>query len=289
MKRTILTLLALCGVAAAQVYQPQTLSDLGIPWANSNAQASVGPLIPAEFYDNFAMYPTGTRITNGFRPVRGPAYSLSAYYTPTNSTNTSPWVVDGSVRPMGTNETFYLTAVLSNNVRSWGAEVEWAADTNIKYSTAVFIIRTNNEFLGRFLHVVVGETNASIQAATNGAGTLSNLATTNWAEVLPQSTPISIRGSIVSNVLTLNVAGRILTATNPMIESETGRWFTFEQFGYGFNESLTGMARFKRVWANGDLPEQWAMPTTNLQVVTVGGTTNTLVFSNGQLRMVTSP
>ena len=244
----------------------------------TNFQAVVWPQATPDYFDDFATYTNGTRVTNGFQPVLGPTYLLNAYYTPTNSTNTAPIVSNGIVRPVGTNETFYLTSVLSNNVRSWGADVKWATDTNTPYSTAVFIIRTNNDFLDDFLHILIGETNGTIQWSTNGAGGLVTIATTNWSQI-PQNETIRVLGSISSNVMTLNVGGRTLSATNSIISALAGRYFTFEQFGYGASPSFTGMAQFQRVWANASWQDAAMMSNLPTKESLGLGTTNTPEFA----------
>lgn len=219
----------------------------------SSAKKRTAIAFAAEFYDDFSAYSDGTLVTNGFRPVYGPAYSL-IYYAATNAFPLAPVVTNGLLRPSGTNnppdgnETYYLTSILPSNVRSFGADVQWNTNANVNFSSVVFLIRTNNDFLGSFLHIPVSFTNTSIQWSTNGAGGLNTVTNVGYTN-LTRGQTVRILGSIRSNVITLNVGGNIIKATNNFFESLAGRWFTFEQYGYGLF-GVTDLVEVERVWAN---------------------------------------
>jgi hypothetical protein len=245
-----------------------TRTNLGLGWSaltNTNAtnfrtaigfassRLTTAKAFDAEYYDDFSAYPDGTLITNGFSPIIGSNYSL-IYYAATNASPLAPVITNGMLRPSGTNnppdgnETYYLTSVLPSNIRSWGADVKWNVG-NTPYSSIVFLIRTNNDFLGNFLHLTVSQTQAALQWSTNGAGGLVTEVSTNFATQLPSNKSIKILGSIKSNIITLDIDGRIVKGTNSNFAALAGRWFTFEQYGYGLY-GITSLAEVERVWAN---------------------------------------
>ena len=274
----------------------------------SSASKRTATAFAAEFYDDFSAYADGTLVTNGFSPVYGSNYSL-IYYAATNASPLAPSVTNGVLRPSGTNnppdgnETYYLTSVLPSNVRSFGADVRWVTNANIDYSSIVFLIRTNNAFLGSFLHIPVSFTNTSIQWSTNGAGNINTITNFTYTN-LTRGQTIRVLGSIRSNVLTMNIGGNIVKATNSVFESQAGRWFTFEQYGYGLY-GITDLAEVERVWANAAWQDAmtpngtWDIYnpaglrtnlglgggiTTNRTFVSYNGTnytTNTVTISNG--------
>jgi hypothetical protein len=231
-----------------------TRTNLGLTnsWL-TNRTAPAASAFAADFYDDFSAYSDGTLLTNGFRPIAGSNYSL-IYYAASNATPGAPIVTNGRLRPSGTNnppdgnETYYLTSVLPNNVRSFGADVQWVTNPSTDFSAFVFLIRTNNDFLGAFLHITVSFTSANLQWSTNGAGALTTVTSGTYTN-LERGKPVRILGNINSNVLTLNVGGNIIRGTNEYFATLAGRWFTFEQYGYGLY-GITDIVEPERVWAN---------------------------------------
>jgi len=204
----------------------------------------------ADFYDDFRRYSNGTQFTNGRAPVIGSNYVLR------NSSGT----IDNTVVPYTTNGTltgtntaaWYLTSELSRPVYNFGMEWTWETGKNADLAWPVIIIRPNDQWLNKLLHLVIQPNTINIDVAiTNGAAGFVTIASTNFGSTgrLEAGVKHILAGEIEGNTLRLKLGGRALEVTDSRIGEVNGRFFTYEYFG---NSPTTNVANilWNRVWAN---------------------------------------
>jgi len=204
----------------------------------------------ADFYDDFSRYTNGTQFTNGAAPVIGSNYVL----------RNSSGIIDNSVVPFVTNGaltrtntvTWYLSSELSRPVYNFGMEWTWETGKNADLAWPVIIIRPNDQWLNKLLHIVIAPLYINVDVAvTNGASGFVTIANTNFGSTERLETGVKhiLSGEIDGNTLRLKLGGRSLEVTDSRIGEVNGRFFTYEYFG---NSPTTNVANifWHRVWAN---------------------------------------
>jgi hypothetical protein len=204
----------------------------------------------ADFYDDFSRYSNGTQFTNGRAPVIGSNYVL----------RNSSGIIDNSVVPFVTNGaltrtntvTWYLSSELSRPVYNFGMEWTWETGKNADLAWPVIIIRPDDQWLNKLLHIVIQPNTINVDVAiTNGAAGFVTIATTNFGSTGRLETGIKhiLSGEIDGNTLRVKLGGRSLEVTDSRIGEVNGRFFTYEYFG---NSPTTNVANilWHRVWAN---------------------------------------
>lgn len=207
----------------------------------------------ADFYDDFSRYSNGTQFTNGASPVIGSNYVLRSGTlvngSPINNLVT-PFVTNGVLTRTNT-ETWYLNTELSRSVYNFGIEWTWETNKNANLSWPVIIIRPDDAWLDKLLHVVVSPLYLNVDVSTNnGAAGFVTIASNSFATTpLRQGERQILSGEIDGNTLRLKLGGKTLEVTDARIGQVNGRYFTYEYFG---NYPTTNVAQiyWHRVWAN---------------------------------------
>jgi len=204
----------------------------------------------ADFYDDFSRYSNGTQFTNGASPIIGSNYVLRS----------SGGTIDNTVVPYTTNGTltgtntaaWYLSGELSRPVYNFGMEWTWETGKNADLAWPVIIIRPDDQWLNKLLHIVIAPLYINVDVAvTNGASGFVTIANTNFGSTGKLETGIKhiLSGEIDGNTLRVKLGGRSLEVTDPRIGEVNGRFFSYEYFG---NSPTTNVANifWHRVWAN---------------------------------------
>jgi hypothetical protein len=207
----------------------------------------------ADFYDDFSRYSNGVQFTNGTAPIIGSNYVLrSGTFNPTPVNNVVvPFTTNGVLT--GTNTaTWYLNTELSRPVYNFGMEWTWEEGKNSLLAWPVIIVRPDDTWLTKLLHIVIQPSTINIDVAiTNGAAGLVTIASTNFGSTqnLQSGVKHMLSGEIEGNTVRLKLGGRSLEITDPRIGEVNGRYFTYEYFG---NSPTTNVANiyWHRVWAN---------------------------------------
>jgi hypothetical protein len=204
----------------------------------------------ADFYDDFSRYSNGTQFTNGASPVIGSNYVLRSGAFINN--NHLPFITNGTLT--GTNTAvWYLSSELSRPVYNFGMEWTWETGKNADLAWPVIIVRPDDAWLDKLLHIVVSPLTINIDVAiTNGAGGLVTIATTNFGWTFARLEPgvrHILTGEIEGNTVRVKVGGRTLEVTDSRIGEVVGRYFTYEYFG-NFPSTNVANIFWHRVWAN---------------------------------------
>jgi hypothetical protein len=210
----------------------------------------------ADFYDDFSRYSNGTQFTNGASPLIGSNYVLRSSFVGDSNINdlVVPFVTNGVLT--GTNTaTWYLNTELSRPVYNFGMEWTWESDPskNIDLAWPVILIRPDDAWLDKVIHIVVTPLALNIDVAPSGTTNLfKNIFSTNWGHTfarLERGVKHVLSGEIEGNTLRIRLAGRSVEVTDPQIGDAAGRYFTFEYFG---NAPSTNVASINshRVWVN---------------------------------------
>jgi len=207
----------------------------------------------ADFYDEFSQYSNAVQFTNGKSPLIGSNYILrSGTFNPTPVNNlVVPFITNGVLT--GTNTaTWYLSSELSRPVYNFGAEWTWETGKNTDLSWPVIIVRPDDTWLTKLLHVVISPLSINVDVSvTNGAAGLVTIASNNFGSTgrLEAGVKHILSGEIEGNTLRLKLGGRALEVTDSRIGEVGGRFFTYEYFG---NAPATNVANiyWHRLWAN---------------------------------------
>jgi hypothetical protein len=207
----------------------------------------------ADFYDDFSRYSNGTQFTNGAAPVIGSNYVLrSSTFNPTPVNDVVvPFATNGTLT--GTNTaTWYLSSELSRPVYNFGMEWTWETGKNANLAWPVIIIRPDDQWLNKLLHIVIQPNSINVDVAiTNGASGFVTIATNNFGstERLEAGVKHILSGEIDGNTVRLKLGGRALEVTDSRIGEVNGPFFSFEYFG---NSPATNVANifWHRVWVN---------------------------------------
>jgi hypothetical protein len=229
----------------------------------------------ADFYDDFSRYSNGTQFTNGTLPVIGSNYVLRS--SSAINDNVVPYTTNGTLT--GTNTaTWYLSSELSRPVYNFGMEWSWETGKNADLAWPVIIIRPDDQWLNKLLHIVIQPNTINVDVAiTNGALGFVTIASTNFGSTgkLEAGVKHILAGEIEGNTLRLKLGGRALEVTDSRIGEVNGRFFTYEYFG---NSPSTNVANifWHRVWANSPNMMHYANQPFSQNLVD---------FSNGDARV----
>lgn len=210
----------------------------------------------ADFYDDFSRYTNGTQFTNGASPVIGSNYVLRSSFVGGSNINNLvvPFVTNGVLT--GTNTaTWYLNTELSRTVYNFGIEWSWENDSskNIDLAWPVILIRPDNAWLDKLLHIVILPLRIEVAVSVGGGvDGFDVISTTDWGATfarLERGVRHILSGEIDGNTLRLKLGGRSVEVTDSRIGEVNGRYFSFEYFG---NAPSTNVANINwhRVWAN---------------------------------------
>jgi hypothetical protein len=227
----------------------------------------------ADFYDDFSRYTNGTQFTNGAAPVIGSNYVLRFG----SGTDPIPTITNGVLAATNTS-TWYLSSELTRPIYNFGLEWTWETGKNANLAWPVVIIRPDDQWLNKLLHIVVSPQGIFVDVAvTNGASGFVKIAETNFGSsaALQEGIKHILTGEIENNTLRLKLAGKTLEVTDSRISEVSGRFFTYEYFG---NYPSTNVANifWHRAWANSPNMMQWASQPFSQ---------NLAEFSNGDARV----
>jgi len=206
----------------------------------------------ADFYDDFSRYSNGTQFTNGAVPVIGSNYVLrSSTFNPTPVNDVVvPFITNGTLT--GTNTaTWYLSSELSRPVYNFGIEWTWETGKSANLTWPVIIIRPDDLWLNKLLHIVVQPNGIYVDVSVNnGAAGFVNIATTNFGSTgtLESGVKHILSGEIEGNTLRVKLGGRSLEATDSRIGEVNGRFFTYEFFCITTTNNANIF--WHRAWAN---------------------------------------
>jgi hypothetical protein len=232
----------------------------------TNAEAARGNLeisntfagqFHADFYDDFSRYSNGTQFTNGASPIIGSNYVLRSSGAINNSN--VPYVTNGCLN--GTNTAaWYLSSELSRPVYNFGAEFTWETNKNADLAWVVFLMRPDDSWLDKLLHIVVSPLSVAIDVSVGGgAANFVNIASTNFASTqrLEQGVRQVVSGEVDGNTVRIQIGGKKLEVTDARVGEVNGRYFTYEYFG---NAPSTNVAQvyWHKVWANSPNSMNWA-------------------------------
>lgn len=239
----------------------------------------------ADFYDDFSRYSNGTQFTNGASPVIGSNYILrSGVIVDGTQVNNFvvPFITNGVLTSTNTlTNTWYLNTELSRPVYNFGIEWSWENDPtkNIDLAWPVIIIRPNDQWLNKLLHIVISPLGVGVDVSVSGgAGGFVTISTTDWGASfarLERGVRHVLSGEIEGNTLRMRLAGRSIEVTDARIGEVNGPFFTFEYFG---NNPTTNVANINwhRVWANSPNMMQYASQPFSERL---------LDFANGDARV----
>jgi hypothetical protein len=227
----------------------------------------------ADFYDDFSRYTNGTQFTNGASPIIGSNYVLRFG----SGTDPIPTITNGTLAASDAS-TWYLSSELPRPVYNFGMEWTWETGKNADLAWPVIIIRPDDQWLNKLLHIVIQPNSINIDVATNnGAAGLVNIASTNFGSTtrLQAGVPHILSGEIDGNTVRLKLGGRTLEVTDSRISEVVGNFFTYEYFG-NFPSTNVANIFWHRVWANSPNMMQFAnQPFSH----------NLVDFANGDARV----